>query len=132
MDQYVIQDIFNKLNHDDRIKMNNVITIYGNLFECVYELKAKGYFTDADLLQYTNLTILNCNYCENISDKSIRELKGLTTLNCWECQKISDESIRELKGLKELECGCYKNISDNSIIELKNLTTLICWNCENI
>lgn len=49
MDKFIIQEIFNKVDHKDRIKMNDIISLYGDLFEGVYELIAEDYFTDDDI-----------------------------------------------------------------------------------
>ena len=61
------------------------------------------------------------NY-QNITDKSIQELKKLTSLDCHWCQNITDKSIRELKNLTSLDCyGCPT---------CSRLTTLDCNDCQ--
>ena len=84
------------------------------------------------LMQFINLLKLDCSHCENITDKSIIELKQLQKLYCCCCKNITDKSIIELKQLQELCCWDCPNITDKSIIELKQLQILHCWDCPNI
>ena len=90
MDLYITLKIFENLDHDDKLKIDKIITCFGSLFENIYTLIIQSHilqpeldtFSDSDICRYINLTSLDCMSCLKITDIGIKKLKSLTHLNC--------------------------------------------------
>jgi hypothetical protein len=88
-------------------------------------------FDENILLNFHNLTELDCSNCPNITDKGIQHLVRLTELDCRNCRNITDKGIQHLTLLTKLYCWNCPNITDEGIQHLVRLTELYCQDSPN-
>jgi hypothetical protein len=94
------------------------------------------------LKECTQLTSLNLQGCEQITNKGLKSLKGLnrlSSLNLWGCKEITDEGLgdllKELPHLTSLDLGYCSQLTSEvlkSLAHLKHLTSLSLWGCYGI
>jgi len=87
---------------------------------------------DKSLKQLGGMEYINLCECYQLTDESVKEFGNVKYLNLYTCCQITDKSVKKLGNVIELNLNYCGNVTDKSVKELKNVKKLTLYWCNSI